>query len=472
METVVDFSIETLAADIHTALKHWQTVQADSHSLLGYLYLVRKQRESIGLGTAAALRLATNQVLLAGLEELKKHDAQAATILQLRFLDKQKSSYVSHQLQISEDKVKRKQREGIQQLADILHAQEMIVREAHIQQLDSQLEAKSYTQLFGIDALSDDLLTKLELFQPPWVITLAGLGGIGKTSLANYTVRCAIRQFQFEDVVWLNVTNRQESTRPLFGPEKTFQQIIHNMSQQLLPALPAQTTLSERQQQIQQLIKAQRHLIIIDNLELKADTAFLLAQLVELANPSKFLLTSRTQPVHHAGTVTLPIPELSAAHSLRLIRHYAADIGFTEAATAQDGDLLPLYVAVGGNPFALKLLVSLATTRPLSQILHDIHAQQSPTGEEIYRHIFKEAWLMLSNEAKMLLTVMPLAADSGMDPEQMLSLSGLTKEQLWSAISELVGRSLLEVRGTMWQRVYGIHRLTESFLRSEIIPHV
>lgn len=65
--------------------------------------------------------------------------------------------------------------------------------------------------------------------------------------------------------------------------------------------------------------------------------------------------------------------------------------------------------------------------------------------------------------------MMPLAAGVGVKPEQMQAMSGLAEQQLWPAITELVNRSLLEVRGTTWERRYGIHRLTESFLRTEII---
>ena len=64
---------------------------------------------------------------------------------------------------------------------------------------------------------------------------------------------------------------------------------------------------------------------------------------------------------------------------------------------------------------------------------------------------------------------MPLVAEPGALPEQMLTISGLPEGKFWPAVTELVSRSLLEVRGTLHERRYGIHRLTETFLRTEII---
>ena len=64
---------------------------------------------------------------------------------------------------------------------------------------------------------------------------------------------------------------------------------------------------------------------------------------------------------------------------------------------------------------------------------------------------------------------MTLVAESGALPEQMQAICGLDEDGFWTAVHELVARSLLEVQGTLQERRYGIHRLTETFLRREII---
>jgi hypothetical protein len=123
----------------------------------------------------------------------------------------------------------------------------------------------------------------------------------------------------------------------------------------------------------------------------------------------------------------------------------------------------------GGNPLALKLIVSLATVLPLPQVLTDLVHAHVGQIEQMYRRIYQSVWESLSDNARTLLEIMPMAAANGMGEAQMQAISGLPKRQLWAAITELAHRSLLEVRGTVQERRYGIHHLTESFLKTDII---
>ncbi|GJM41965.1 MAG: hypothetical protein DHS20C20_22470 [Ardenticatenaceae bacterium] len=462
-----DLLLQQLKKDVHAALKNWHTVDDSPENLLTDLLLVQNKQRELHHQTPAARRLSTNQVLHDGLEQLARQQPQAADLLKKRFHDQQTILNVSHQLSFSVDQVKHKQREALSQLTTILCELEMEAREAYMIRQESQLEAKSYTQLFGISSLSDRLLSLLTPDASPWVITLVGIGGIGKTSLANYTVRRVIRRLHYEEIIWLKIVRSTKRSHPLTGPEQTFQQLISQLSKKLLPALPSDMLHSSRLQQLQQLLKNQRYLIVVDNLELKEDTTYLLSELVTLAMPSRFLLTSRTAPANHAGSLAIILSELSEADSITLMRHYAEEIGFLQASTAPYEDLLPIYEVVGGNPFALKQLINLAKVRPLPALLASIRERPLQAGEAIYQHILRETWHTLNDEAKAVLAIMPLAANGGMDPEQIMALSGLSQAQLWPAIDELLGRSLLEMRSSsIWERFYGIHRLTELFIRS------
>jgi hypothetical protein len=64
---------------------------------------------------------------------------------------------------------------------------------------------------------------------------------------------------------------------------------------------------------------------------------------------------------------------------------------------------------------------------------------------------------------------MPLISAAGALPAQLAAISGLVEHDLWPAIQELQQRSLLEMRGTLGERRYGIHQLTRTFLHTEII---
>ncbi|MCA9934791.1 MAG: hypothetical protein KC415_12740 [Anaerolineales bacterium] len=467
MKPAHDLSLSQLNKDVHAALKHWHDADSKPEHLLTYLLLVQERRQQLELHTSATHRLATNEVLLEALTHLEQQQPQAGYILKKRFHDQETILRVSTLMDLSADQVKHKQRDALLRLTEILFDMEKAAREAFVTRQGAQLGAKSYTRLFGVDGLSDQLLMHLVTAVSPWVITLVGIGGIGKTSLADHTVRRAIRHLYYEEVVWLKINNQPKAHTPLTSPEHTFRHLVSQLGQQLLPSLPRSITHSELLRPLRLLLKNQPHLIIIDNLELPADTSYMLAELLMLAQPSRFLLTSRTPPADHAGSLSITLPELSETSSVALIQHYAGEIGFTEAAAADYQDLLPIYQVVGGNPFALKQLVNLGKRRPLPPLLAALQARPLTTGEAIYQRILHETWLTLSHDAKAILSIMPLAAEGGMDPEQIAALSGLPEAQMWPAINELVGRSLLEIRSSrIWERFYGIHRLTELFVRS------
>lgn len=140
-----------------------------------------------------------------------------------------------------------------------------------------------------------------------------------------------------------------------------------------------------------------------------------------------------------------------------------------ELATAGKGDIDVIYATTGGNPLALKLVVSLASVLSLPQVLADIARSRPGPIEDLYKHIYWESWRTLSDDAQALLQAMPLIAEAGALPAHMRAISNLSEERFWPAVSELISRSLLEIKGTIHERRYGIHRLTETFLRTEII---
>jgi hypothetical protein len=196
---------------------------------------------------------------------------------------------------------------------------------------------------------------------------------------------------------------------------------------------------------------------------------FILERVREFSNPSKFIITSRSRPTVSAPAYFVSIEELPLHDAADLLRFHAKAIGLDELAQSEDKDLQPIYDLTGGNPLALKLVASLASVLPLSTVLADLAASRPGPIEDLYRYIYWESWRSLSPAAQALLQSMPLIAESGALPEQMMQISNLEALAFWPAVTELITRSLLEVRGSVHERRYGIHQLTDSFLRTDII---
>ncbi len=461
--------LKTLLPAVRSALRAWHTVGGTSATLLEGLRLVHERRAALGVeANPAALRRAANDILITGLDELATQDTRGAAVLRMRFLDADKALKVASRLNLSHDTINRAQRAAIHRLAEILWSRELICRERHIHTQEDNLQPAQYTQLFGLDQAGGQLLKQLLKPQAPWVAAIVGIGGIGKTALADATARHVIRQFRFDRTLWL----RSESSRlnpDAFTPASRFAQLMTKLAEALWPAGLNGSTPEERLRRVRQALKSYPHLIVIDNLETEADTLYLVEHLNDLAAPSKFLLTARTRLSGQAAAFVLSLDELGSKDALALLRQHATVIGQTDLAGMTAGKLKPIYRVVGGNPLALKLVVGLATTQPLAQILADLERSRPGEIEGLYRHIYWKAWQALSPDARTLLQAMPLVAEPGAIPEQLRAISQLPDEKLWPSIHELATRSLLEVRGTAWERRYGVHRLTETFLKTEII---
>lgn len=436
-----------LATAVHTAFKNWGKAAVPPPTLLQSFVLVRRAEPAPHWRTIAHL-------LHQALDTLHPHDPLAVQLLRLRFVEGQTLLGVAFKLNLSEDQAKRRQREAIKQVAAVLAELETAARAAHTHAQEASLPPPSYTELFGTDDALNDLHRQLQHNSAPWVIALVGLGGLGKTSMAHAAVRRLIPEARYQQIVWHRLP-LQHTADP--AP------ILAALAESLCPEVPSH----QQYGRLRHLLKTTPHLIILDNLEI--DTAPLLSTLQDLAGPTKFLLTSRHHPPPMAATHIIHLAELPFTAVASLLRQQAKAIAQPDLQHASDALLHDIYGAVGGNPLALKLVVGLSHTIALPHILADLTAVHTTAIEQMYRHIYWQAWHSLSKTAQAVLEIMPMTADIGATPDQLQAITSLSPAELWPALTELTTRSLLEIRGTTWARRYGIHRLTESFLQTEII---
>jgi hypothetical protein len=215
------------------------------------------------------------------------------------------------------------------------------------------------------------------------------------------------------------------------------------------------------------LLKLTPTLVVVDNLETMADYQTLLPTLLKLANPTKFLLTSRHSLRAHPDIFSWTLPELSLADTLYLLRQEAKTRGLAGVAEATDDQLQPIHHLVGGNPLALKLVVGQMSMLSLAQVLENLKQAQGQSINELYTYIYWQAWHMLDAASRHVFLMMPLANDGPL--AQLETVTQLDPAALSQALQQLVALSLVQVKGTLAERRYTLHRLTETFLLNEAI---
>ncbi|MCA9967063.1 MAG: hypothetical protein KC423_22595 [Anaerolineales bacterium] len=464
-----------LKRKIHNALRAWKNVDGIDGDLLSDLLLVRQRRDRELLTTlipAVALRLAANGVLLEGLELLKDQNEENANILRDRFLNGQKTEQVANKIGFSTDTVNRKQREGLEMLTELVWQMEEDARARRVEQMLEQLPLPTYSRLFGVaEKLAKLAEQLLQMEGVAYITAVEGVGGLGKTALVDAVMREVIPSLRYERIFWVSVPRPMLLGQSSIPPERTFEQIIHSLAQQIWPGQPLSLLPSEQQAQVEMLLKETACLVVVDNLEKPADVAYLLERLPLMTQPSRFLLTSRTNvQMGQTAVYRLLLNELSRQDAEALMRHHARQQGnaMLDEATPEDFD--DICKLTGGNPLALKMVVDLLDRLPLEQLLSGFstsHVEQIDT--QVYDRIYQHAWQTLSEEAKLLLQAMPLIAQSGATPDYLRRMTQLDEDALWAAIQELLTRSLIESRGSLRERRYGIHQLTDSFVQRNII---
>ncbi len=462
---------EAFKKKVHLALRSWLKQDSSPDELLADLFLVQLQRRKIILqSNLAMLRMATNSVLERAIDQLRLQDEEGADILYARFANGETRQEVANRIHVSDHTVSRIQTRALEGLTAVLIAQEQKERETHTQKIEARLPASSYTKLFGRDTVEQQLLNELVAAETPWLVAIVGMGGIGKTALADKVVRQIIPTMRFEDVLWLHA-----ESGTLYGrndsPTLTFEQILIDLLKQIFPGEPVPPAVDQQLYKARNALKLSPHLVVIDNLESEEDIAFLMNKLYDLTNPSKFVLTTRTLASRRAHVVNIELDELTFAEAKQFVQYHGQESGITAVSEVSNDDLQAIYELTGGNPLALKIVISQLDTIPLPHLLQGLNLSYSSEVDDMYKRVYWHTWQTLTPQAQQLLQAMNLVPEAA-DADYLLAVSGLDEGQLWRSVEELRQRSLLDVRGGIQDKSYRIHPLTRSFLQTEIIKQI
>lgn len=321
---------------------------------------------------------------------------------------------------------------------------------------EALLPAPSYSRLFGVELLVEEIVNHLKS-SLTHLIVLTGIGGIGKTAVADAVARQAIRQNLFARVVWLSAV---EILPDVTDKNNFF--ITSALCQRLLYENRIESNPANQLARLRFMLQRQPHLIVIDDLD--ASSPALLKELQELIGSGKCLLTAQQQPSIEVEAIHVSIPELTFEHTKQLLNYQAEVAGAAILRRARDNDLQKVYAAVGGHPLALRLIPRLAKIYSLSEIIQGWQLGQPDHIARLYRSIYDDLWETLLPVEKQLMNVMPFVSLGGGTREYLQAIAGLSREMLWPILTKLVESCLIEPHGNLYERKYGIHRLTEQYI--------
>ncbi len=358
-----------------------------------------------------------------------------------------------------------------QQQDQALHAFAQLLAQAEADQqhcaatahLQRHLPIPTYEQLFGMAHIVDELQHYLGKPHAHPIISLKGIGGIGKTALADFVLRHALPpEHHWHELIWISAKQEYLTASAIEGePSRLclatlFDELGQKLALVDLPRLP----LPQKLAKLATVLRAQPYLVVFDNLESVADFCQLVPLLMQLAVPTQFLLTARTTVPALSTVTVIDLDELEQAAATALILHMA------EKKAVQACDPAAIYQLVGGNPLAIILIVSQMAFLPAARVLAGV--QRGETAN-LYTYIYRQAWSMLDSSAQELLFAIQRVGDEA-DYRWLAMVTALSPPALDAALRQLYDLSLVHLQqGRTGEPRYAIHRLTATFLRTEVL---
>lgn len=224
--------------------------------------------------------------------------------------------------------------------------------------IPSRLGRMEHTRLIGREKDRKQLQTLLSPNYAAYLITVDGIGGVGKTALV-LDVAHQCRQASTGEVVsphiptfeaFIFVTAKQQSltsqgilqqTQTDRTLRKIFLEVTRTLDRQDIPAAPSQ----EQADLVREILGRQRTLLIVDNLETMEDKQEIISFLYQLPPSVKVVVTTRERTMF----APIRLEQLAEQAAQELIEQQAEE----KQVRLNTGEAKMLYERIGGIPAAL-----------------------------------------------------------------------------------------------------------------------
>jgi hypothetical protein len=266
------------------------------------------------------------------------------------------------------------------------------------------------------------------------VTLIVSLGGMGKTSLARAAVGACLEVGagapHFEVAVWVSDKDRPGTT----NLSTTLDEIARVLDYPGLTAL----AFSERRREVENLLRREPILLVIDNAETITD-ATLLEWLARLPGPSKALVTSRFALPGLAHAYLVELVPMVAHETRALIAEWLPRSKLRGLSGTLD-HLMPVAEVAAGNPKAIELALGLLQHRSRDEVIEDLRAARNTLFDEL----FNRAWDLLDGAMQRVILAIPLFPASA-SAEALAYCADLSSAAFTRSAEQLSSLSLIDV---------------------------
>ncbi len=293
------------------------------------------------------------------------------------------------------------------------------------------------------------------------LITILGLGGMGKTQLALHTAAEHAVQAHFPDGI--HFVSLETAGADLWG----------TLQNSLVPSASAQAS---PQTIVHEALQSSRSLLILDNLETAIDAAkAVITNLLQATTDLVILTTSRLKlGLQQETTFALAGLDVGETSSSEQLFHSAAQKQnpLFAPTDADQAAIAKICTLLAGCPLAIKLAAAWTNVLAPSQIeaqlrdslaLLSTDAADVPARQQSIRNVVGFAWDHLDSSAQMALSQLAVI------PHTFNFAAALAITQIApTALSQLVERALLSVEQGVQGYRYRMHPLVHQFALEQL----
>ncbi len=302
------------------------------------------------------------------------------------------------------------------------------------------------------------------------LIAIVGMGGIGKTALAEEAVRRLATQEFFTRTVWRSTQAERftgEKVERLEANDYTFDALLSDILTQCGMVSNAGAPTAIKIEAVKRLLSKSRVLVVLDNLETVADRDALVGSLFEILGKGKILVTSRYE-IHHQKVISIHLGGLSPEDGMAFLRSLVGRQNNRNLRAANQSTLVRIHKAAGGAPLAMMLIAGQMSYQPIDLVLGTIEkAGANELSYEFYSFIFKKSWNELDDRCRRVLVAMRHFEGNPMADAVRYTVE-MDEATFYSAATVLVQRSLLNVVVSAKDARYSLHPLTRYFINADI----
>jgi len=329
------------------------------------------------------------------------------------------------------------------------------------------LPQRSYTRFVGRQAELEKL-TQLLLPHPRsrhFVVTLDGIGGVGKSALAlelAYRYRDGYAELppdeRFDAIIWVSAKRTLLTASGIQQRQQTFNtlnDLYREITTVLEQPLILQTGAEQRRGLIERALSSQRTLLIVDNLE-TVDDEELLSFLRELPDPTKVIVTTRHR-IDIAYTIRLSGMPAPDAQALMLVEAARKGVELPVAATND------LYRRTGGIPLAIVWSIGLMS---LGHSVESVLRRLGSGHSDIARFCFAESVTRIRDRAAYKLLLALALFERSVNRQMLGDVAGLGDDVIGrdDGLAELLQLSLVEQKADRFKLL----PLTQSYALEEL----